>query len=111
MCHKVITVHTSQISVSTNVSLFYQKEEAKARLEKNRADGKTGILPETAKAVEPTAVRNESLVEQVEFGEGSRVEYTELALECLDLKAQQELFSPPLSGRKKITVVALKDLF
>ncbi|XP_056149726.1 histone-lysine N-methyltransferase EHMT1a [Lampris incognitus] len=30
--------------------------------------------------------------------EGLRVEYTELALDSLDLKAQEELLSPPLSG-------------
>lgn len=29
----------------------------------------------------------------------SKQEYTELTLESLDLKAQEELFSPPLSGK------------
>ncbi|XP_070689889.1 histone-lysine N-methyltransferase EHMT1a isoform X2 [Pempheris klunzingeri] len=63
-------------------------------VEKNRAgaDEKPVILPETLRAV-----RNESLM-QVEPGEGGHVEYTELALDCLDLKAQEELLSPPLSG-------------
>uniref|UniRef100_A0A8C9YC81 Euchromatic histone-lysine N-methyltransferase 1a n=1 Tax=Sander lucioperca TaxID=283035 RepID=A0A8C9YC81_SANLU len=68
-------------------------------VEKNRAatDEKPVILPETLKARELTAARNESLME-VQPGEGCHVEYTELALDCLDLKAQEELLSPPLSG-------------
>uniref|UniRef100_A0A667XGT3 Euchromatic histone-lysine N-methyltransferase 1a n=1 Tax=Myripristis murdjan TaxID=586833 RepID=A0A667XGT3_9TELE len=33
-----------------------------------------------------------------QLDEGSHVEYTELALDCLDLKAQEELLSPALSG-------------
>lgn len=51
----------------------------------------------TLKPGEETVVGNESLVETAP-GEGGHVEYTELALECLDLKAQQELLSPPVSG-------------
>lgn len=37
-------------------------------------------------------------VERSERAEASLAEYTELALDCLDLKAQEELLSPPLSG-------------
>ncbi|XP_044051096.1 histone-lysine N-methyltransferase EHMT1a isoform X2 [Siniperca chuatsi] len=71
-----------------------KKEEPRAGVEKNLAAGdeKLVILPETLKVV-----RNELLME-VEPGEGSHVEYTELALDCLDLKAQEELLSPPLTG-------------
>lgn len=63
-------------------------------MEKNRAaaDETPVIPPET-----PKGVGNDSPME-VEPGEGSHVEYTELALDCLDLKAQEELLSPPLSG-------------
>uniref|UniRef100_A0A8C3A864 Euchromatic histone-lysine N-methyltransferase 1a n=1 Tax=Cyclopterus lumpus TaxID=8103 RepID=A0A8C3A864_CYCLU len=75
-----------------------QKEEPGPSVEKNRAaaDEEPRILPETRKASEPTATRNESL--ELEPGEGCHVEYTELALDCLDLKAQEELLSPPLSA-------------
>lgn len=65
------------------------------------ADEKSVILPEALKDV-----RNELLME-VEPGEGSHVEYTELALDCLDLKAQEELFSPPLSGDNSISLTDL----
>uniref|UniRef100_A0A8C9YCS5 Euchromatic histone-lysine N-methyltransferase 1a n=1 Tax=Sander lucioperca TaxID=283035 RepID=A0A8C9YCS5_SANLU len=76
-------------------------------VEKNRAatDEKPVILPETLKARELTAARNESLME-VQPGEGCHVEYTELALDCLDLKAQEELLSPPLSGDNSVAVDA-----
>ncbi|XP_041854815.1 histone-lysine N-methyltransferase EHMT1-like [Melanotaenia boesemani] len=40
---------------------------------------------------------------EVESGDGGHVEYTELALDCLDLKAQEELLSPPLSGDAEVT--------
>lgn len=33
--------------------------------------------------------------------EDTHVDYTELALDCLDLKAQEELFSVSLSGMKR----------
>uniref|UniRef100_A0A8C3A5K4 Euchromatic histone-lysine N-methyltransferase 1a n=1 Tax=Cyclopterus lumpus TaxID=8103 RepID=A0A8C3A5K4_CYCLU len=80
-----------------------QKEEPGPSVEKNRAaaDEEPRILPETRKASEPTATRNESL--ELEPGEGCHVEYTELALDCLDLKAQEELLSPPLSGDISLT--------
>ncbi|KAF1388915.1 hypothetical protein PFLUV_G00067880 [Perca fluviatilis] len=76
-----------------------KKGEPGPSVEKNRVatDEKPVILPETLKARELTAARNESLMEAPP-GEGCHVEYTELALDCLDLKAQEELLSPPLSG-------------
>ncbi|XP_022609211.1 histone-lysine N-methyltransferase EHMT1-like isoform X2 [Seriola dumerili] len=76
-----------------------KKEEPGVSVEKSRAaaDEKAVIPPEALKVAEQTAVRNESLKE-AEAGEGSHVEYTELALDCLDLKAQEELLSPPTSG-------------
>uniref|UniRef100_I3JNL0 Euchromatic histone-lysine N-methyltransferase 1a n=1 Tax=Oreochromis niloticus TaxID=8128 RepID=I3JNL0_ORENI len=46
------------------------------------------IPPVTVQAGATTAVRGESHVEEMESGQGSHVEYTELALDCLDLKAQ-----------------------
>ncbi len=72
-------------------------------MEKNRAaaDEKSVILPEALKAAS-----NELLMEG-EPGESSRVEYTELALDCLDLKAQEELLSPPLSGDNSISLTDL----
>lgn len=77
-------------------------------MEKNRtaADEKLVTLPESLKARGPPAARNESQME-VEHGEGSHVEYTELTLDCLDLKAQEELLSPPLSGDKSISLTDL----
>lgn len=56
--------------------------------------------PVTVQAGATTAVRSESHVEEIESGQGSHVEYTELALDCLDLKAQQELLSPSISAGK-----------
>lgn len=72
-------------------------------MEKNRAaaEEKSAILPEALKAV-----RNE-LPMEVEPGDGSHVEYTELALDCLDLKAQEELLLPPLSGDNSISLTDL----
>ncbi|XP_029294652.1 histone-lysine N-methyltransferase EHMT1a [Cottoperca gobio] len=72
-----------------------KKEEPAPIVEET--DEKPVILPETRKAEVPTAVRNELLME-LEPGEGCHIEYTELALDCLDLKAQEELLSPPLSA-------------
>uniref|UniRef100_A0A671YTZ4 Euchromatic histone-lysine N-methyltransferase 1a n=1 Tax=Sparus aurata TaxID=8175 RepID=A0A671YTZ4_SPAAU len=79
--------------------------------EKNQtaADEKSVILPETVKAAEPPVTRNESVMKG-EPGEGSHVEYTELTLDCLDLKAQEELLSPPLSGENSISLVTETDL-
>uniref|UniRef100_UPI0037E75848 histone-lysine N-methyltransferase EHMT1a isoform X1 n=1 Tax=Semicossyphus pulcher TaxID=241346 RepID=UPI0037E75848 len=47
---------------------------------------------------------------EVEPADGSHVEYTELALDCLDLKAQEELLSPPLSGAAGGAEVTETDL-
>ncbi|XP_042343678.1 histone-lysine N-methyltransferase EHMT1a [Plectropomus leopardus] len=76
-----------------------KKEEPGASMESNStaADKKPVILPETVKAEDSLAVRNDSQV-KVNPGESCPVEYTELALDCLDLKVQEELLSPPLSG-------------
>lgn len=74
-------------------------------MEKNRAaaDEKSVILPEVLKTREQMAIRQESLME-AEPEEGGHVEYTELALDCLDLKAQEELLSPPVSGNYSMLV-------
>ncbi|XP_077943450.1 histone-lysine N-methyltransferase EHMT1a [Gasterosteus aculeatus] len=76
----------------------------------NRAAGdkKLGIVPEYQKAGEPKAVKNLSL--EVEPGVDCHVEYTELALDCLDLKAQEELLSPPLTGVVADAAVTETDL-
>lgn len=92
----------SGILTHTHTSFSFsakQKEEPAAGVEKNRtaADEKPVNLPESLKAREPPAARNDPQVE-VEPGESSHIEYTELTLDCLDLKAQEELLSPPLSG-------------
>lgn len=85
-----------------------KKEDPGGSVEKKQvaADEKPATLPETLEAREPSAVRNESQME----GEGSHVEYTELALDCLDLKAQEELLSPPLSGLAADAEVTETDL-
>ncbi|TKS78009.1 Histone-lysine N-methyltransferase EHMT1 [Collichthys lucidus] len=70
-----------------------KKEKPGVSVEKKPAeDEKAVVLPETPQAGQPKSQT------EVEPGEGSRVEYTELTLDCLDLKAQEELLSPPLSG-------------
>ncbi|XP_038559386.1 histone-lysine N-methyltransferase EHMT1-like [Micropterus salmoides] len=83
-----------------------KKEQPGACVEKNPAvaEEKPVILPETL-----NAVRNEMLLE-VEPGDGSHVEYTELALDYLDLKAQEELLLPPLSGVAANAEVTETDL-
>ena len=58
---------------------------------------KTVMLSESLNAREPPAVRTDPQME-VEPREGNDVEYTELTLDCLDLKAQEELLAPPHSG-------------
>ncbi|XP_044218862.1 histone-lysine N-methyltransferase EHMT1a [Thunnus albacares] len=85
-----------------------KKEDPGGSVEKKQvaADEKPATLPETLEARESSAVRNESQME----GEGSHVEYTELALDCLDLKAQEELLSPPLSGLAADAEVTETDL-
>ena len=89
-------------------SFFNQKEEPEATVEKTptAADKKSVILPEPVKATEPPVTRNESVMKG-EPGEGSHVEYTELTLDCLDLKAQEELLSPPLSGENSSSLTDL----
>ncbi|XP_075934234.1 histone-lysine N-methyltransferase EHMT1a isoform X1 [Anarhichas minor] len=88
-----------------------KKEEPGPSVEKNRAAAHetAGILPETVKSREPTAIKSESLME-AEPGEGCHAEYTELALDCLDLKAQEELLSPPSSGAAADAEVTETDL-
>lgn len=90
-----------------------KKEEPKVRMKKNQtaAVEKPVIPPVTVQAGATTAVRGESHVEEMESGQGSHVEYTELALDCLDLKAQQELLSPSISpGLAAYSEVAETDL-
>ncbi|XP_039875157.1 histone-lysine N-methyltransferase EHMT1a [Simochromis diagramma] len=87
-----------------------KKEEPKVRMEKNQ----TAVVEKPVRFVQAgatTAVRRESHVEEMESGQGSHVEYTELALDCLDLKAQQELLSPSVSaGLAAYSEVAETDL-
>uniref|UniRef100_A0A7N8XUP8 Euchromatic histone-lysine N-methyltransferase 1a n=1 Tax=Mastacembelus armatus TaxID=205130 RepID=A0A7N8XUP8_9TELE len=87
-----------------------QKEDPGASVEKNQAatEAIPVIPPETPKAGEQTAVRNELKME-VAAVEGSHVEYTELALDCLDLKAQEELLSPPLLVNAELTETDLAE--
>uniref|UniRef100_A0A8C4HPQ5 Euchromatic histone-lysine N-methyltransferase 1a n=1 Tax=Dicentrarchus labrax TaxID=13489 RepID=A0A8C4HPQ5_DICLA len=75
--------------MSNVIPVFNQKEESGARMEKNRtaADKKPVILSETLKAAKLPVARNESLTE-VEPGEGSHVEYTELTLDCVAADAE-----------------------
>ncbi|XP_068616787.1 histone-lysine N-methyltransferase EHMT1-like [Brachionichthys hirsutus] len=76
---------------SKTLKLQEKKEEAGGSKEVNH-----GAADETLMTGEPPAGKDEPLME-VEEGDGGRVEYTELSLDCLDLKAQEELL-PPLSG-------------
>ncbi|XP_013879446.1 histone-lysine N-methyltransferase EHMT1 [Austrofundulus limnaeus] len=72
-----------------------QKEEPKASEMMSKTTGdNSGAQPQTEEAAEQAECKKEEpLVEGAES-----VEYTELALDCLDLRAQEELLSPPLSG-------------
>ncbi|XP_026199131.1 histone-lysine N-methyltransferase EHMT1a isoform X2 [Anabas testudineus] len=81
-----------------------EKMEPEASVEKTQA-----AASGTLKTGKEMAVRNETLV-QTASGEGGHVEYTELALDCLDLKAQEELLSPPVSGVSADTEVTVSDL-
>lgn len=78
---------------------FGKQKEEPAASEKNHtaAYEKPVTVPESLKAREPPAARNDPQVE-VQPGESGHIEYTELTLDCLDLKAQEELLSTPLSG-------------
>lgn len=100
-------MYVDGLLIHTNViPCFNQRgEEPAASAEKNRpaAAEKPVLLTETLKAGEPPAAGNDVQVE-VEPGAGSRVEYTELTLDCLDLKAQEELLSPPLSGDNSLSL-------
>ncbi|XP_023144429.2 histone-lysine N-methyltransferase EHMT1a isoform X1 [Amphiprion ocellaris] len=89
-----------------------KKEEPGACVEKKHTavEDRAVIELETVKAGEQTAVMNEFQVGEMESEEGSHVEYTELALDCLDLKAQEELLSPPLSGVAADVEVTETDL-
>lgn len=82
---------------------FIQKEDTGATVEKNQTvvDEKLMTFQESLKASEPSDARNKLQME-MEPGDGSHVEYTELTLDCLDLKAQEALLSPPHSGNKSI---------
>ncbi|XP_076021273.1 histone-lysine N-methyltransferase EHMT1a [Genypterus blacodes] len=92
--------------------LKQQKDDPVARTGKVEAaaDGVKPVTPlDTLKPAAVTHVRIETLME-AKLEEGSHVEYTELALDCLDLKAQQELLSPPLSGSPGDVEVTETDL-
>ncbi|KAK5870527.1 hypothetical protein PBY51_003468 [Eleginops maclovinus] len=80
-----------------------KKEEPGTSVQQNRAaaDEKPVMPTETLQPV-----RTELMME----GESGEGEYTELALECLDLKAQEELLSPPLSGVAADAKVTETDL-
>ncbi|XP_053276349.1 histone-lysine N-methyltransferase EHMT1a [Pleuronectes platessa] len=86
-------------------------EEPGASVEKSRAAAheKAMTATEVHTVAQQTVVKIESLHE-ADPGEGSHVEYTELALDCLDLKAQEELLSPPQSGVGADSEVAETDL-
>ncbi|KAM4745583.1 histone-lysine N-methyltransferase EHMT1a isoform 2-T2 [Anableps anableps] len=77
------------------VKQLEKAENPKAGMKKNpTAPADMSVTePETANAGEQTAT-----VKRKISSEDSHVEYTELALDCLDLKAQEELLSPFLSG-------------
>ncbi|XP_068167208.1 histone-lysine N-methyltransferase EHMT1a isoform X2 [Antennarius striatus] len=81
------------------LKLQEKKEEPGASKEMNHttADEKPGTPSETLMTGEPPADNDRALME-VEEGDGRHVEYTELTLDCLDLKAQEQLLPPPLSG-------------
>ncbi|KAM4608028.1 histone-lysine N-methyltransferase EHMT1-like isoform 1-T1 [Polymixia lowei] len=68
-----------------------------------------GIPAENLKAGLLSTIRKECKTEK-DLEEGSPLEYTELALDSLDLKAQEELLSPPLSGSRLDAEVADTDL-
>ncbi|XP_027889219.1 histone-lysine N-methyltransferase EHMT1a isoform X2 [Xiphophorus couchianus] len=77
------------------VKRLEKKEKPKAGVKKNlsAASDKSVTEPRTVNAGEQTATEKRKI--SLEDG---HVEYTELALDCLDLKAQEELLSPFLSG-------------
>ncbi|XP_010780424.1 histone-lysine N-methyltransferase EHMT1-like, partial [Notothenia coriiceps] len=80
-----------------------KKEEPGPSVQQNRAaaEEKPVMLTETLQPL-----RSELLME----GDPGEGEYTELALECLDLKAQEELLSPPLSDAKVTESDLLEEL-
>ncbi|PWA18366.1 hypothetical protein CCH79_00009981 [Gambusia affinis] len=71
------------------------KEKPKANVKKNlpASAGKSVTEHKTVNAGEQTATEKRKI-----SSEDGHVEYTELALDCLNLKAQEELLSPFLSG-------------
>ncbi|XP_024908759.1 histone-lysine N-methyltransferase EHMT1 isoform X2 [Cynoglossus semilaevis] len=76
-----------------------KKEDLGASVEKTEAAAelKTATAPDTPVVSEQKLLKSDSQVE-AQPGDCSHVEYTELALECLDLKAQEKLLLPPLSA-------------
>ncbi|CAJ1068690.1 histone-lysine N-methyltransferase EHMT1-like [Xyrichtys novacula] len=85
-----------------NIKLQEKRENQASNQIKNgpAADERPVILQQTV---------NEPLIEE-EPENSSHVEYTELALDCLNLKAQEELLSPPLSDAAAGTEVTETDL-
>lgn len=91
--HVKVSIETAT-TLNSNVPVFTQKEEKKTSGAKEAAETKAN----TGKAAEHSAAVGVERAERVERVEASLAEYTELALDCLDLKAQEELLSPPPSG-------------
>ncbi|XP_034547913.1 histone-lysine N-methyltransferase EHMT1a isoform X2 [Notolabrus celidotus] len=83
-----------------------KEDQAASQVKKDgaAADENPATSPEAVKVVRNEAVMGE------EPENNSHVEYTELALDCLDLKAQEELLSPPLSGAGMGDEMAETDL-
>ncbi|XP_057688557.1 histone-lysine N-methyltransferase EHMT1a isoform X2 [Corythoichthys intestinalis] len=74
---------------------FVPKKKAKPvkQLEKVRNVGADGVIPAITKSGETSSMRSESFREG-QSGEASHAEYTELNLDCIDLKLQEELLLP-----------------
>ncbi|XP_074527144.1 histone-lysine N-methyltransferase EHMT2-like isoform X2 [Halichoeres trimaculatus] len=83
-----------------------KKEDQAVGQVKNGAtgEGTPVILPEMLRPARSDAL------EGAEPENSSHAEYTELTLDCLDLKAQEELLSPPQSGAAVGAVGAESDL-
>ncbi|KAM9393101.1 histone-lysine N-methyltransferase EHMT1a isoform 2-T4 [Pholidichthys leucotaenia] len=72
-----------------------EEEEASEGTIQCVTDEKRLISPKTDQTTEERPdVRNKSPIKEIQAADGGRVEYTELALDCLDLKAQEELLTP-----------------
>ncbi|XP_077457853.1 histone-lysine N-methyltransferase EHMT1a isoform X3 [Stigmatopora argus] len=74
---------------------FVPKKKAKPlkQLEKVTNVGVDEIIPATTKCEETSVMRSE-FFKDGQSGEASHVEYTELNLDCIDLKVQEELLLP-----------------